>query len=218
MTGRKCKATKSTNGEPCGNWALVGLEVCRFHGGSTAKARAVNQAERARRDTIKFGARPDTTAIQAFAETLSISLGMVRWIEHQLAITPAALSGLCAPAIEFTNPDDGTHTIGNGPALLIQETETLTNGAVRYSIKANPLLDQYRAERQHLATLATKGIQIGLTQIQLEAFMHASETARQDTIRLINDIINHPDLTPHQTIVRAVIQQLLTTRTTQTLV
>lgn len=35
----RCHAHSKRTGEPCGNWAMQGQEVCRMHGGSTGASR-----------------------------------------------------------------------------------------------------------------------------------------------------------------------------------
>ena len=39
----KCRAMSKTTGERCGKYAVPGLEVCRWHGGSTAAAKAKSE-------------------------------------------------------------------------------------------------------------------------------------------------------------------------------
>lgn len=52
----RCKAKSKRSGERCKSWAIKGLEVCRTHGGSSAKARQAGrrnvEAQRATRKLV----------------------------------------------------------------------------------------------------------------------------------------------------------------------
>lgn len=37
---RKCSAHNKQTGDPCGNWAIKGGTVCRYHGGSAPQVKA----------------------------------------------------------------------------------------------------------------------------------------------------------------------------------
>ena len=55
MANPMCKATKSSTGEPCGNHARHGMEVCRFHGGSAPQVVA-KAAQRVAEEKVRITA------------------------------------------------------------------------------------------------------------------------------------------------------------------
>ena len=114
-------------------------------------------------------------------------------------------------ASDWTNAEYADE-YGDGPSLLIEERhETITEHGttVRIEIKPNPLLTEYRAEREHLVKVAATGIRLGLTQMQIEAFMQATETARQEAVKILRDTIDAPELADVADRMRAVMIRIV---------
>ena len=63
----KCTAHKSTNGEPCGNWAIKGGTVCRYHGGSAPQVKAA--ADRRWRERLDAMIDPALDRLEALSES-----------------------------------------------------------------------------------------------------------------------------------------------------
>lgn len=198
-----CHATR-TDGEPCRNLALPGLAVCRFHGGGAPRAQAKSKAEIARRELVrKFGAPADVGAIDAYRTVLSRAVSMVDWIGSQLELAPLSVSGFVASVEEWSSAVIGPEP-GDGPSLLIEERETTEFGE-RVTLKANPLLDQYRAEREHLFKVAATGIKFGLTELQLKAFVEMHSDRLREAVELLEAVVSSPELADVADRVRAVV-------------
>ena len=78
------------HGEPCGNRALVGLGVCRIHGGSTKASKAKSaeaKAEKALQAFIEPIAKdhPLANPIAAFEWEYRRTVGRILWYDEQLA-------------------------------------------------------------------------------------------------------------------------------------
>lgn len=86
----RCKAHKSETGEPCGKWAITGLEVCRAHGGATAAAVAKAEAARLTATMVRFATPverddPEANPIEAFMVDYRRTVGRIRWYDEQMA-------------------------------------------------------------------------------------------------------------------------------------
>ncbi|MGK5728934.1 hypothetical protein [Streptomyces sp. URMC 124] len=76
VPGRRCTAHRSTDGQPCANWAVKGLTVCRYHGGNSRQSQAAAERRRAeaaveaqaRRTLAQLGAAPVENPLTALAE------------------------------------------------------------------------------------------------------------------------------------------------------
>lgn len=100
-TDRQCTANSRTTGERCGNWAMQGLTVCRFHGGKTnqrvgqrrleeraAKARAEREVQRlgASGELQRFTpAREDTSPGELLLGLIRYQSGIVNFWREQVA-------------------------------------------------------------------------------------------------------------------------------------
>lgn len=209
-----CSATRTDGSGPCRNSALPGLTVCKFHGGAAPKARAITQAVQARTELARFGVPIETTAVAAFQEALSRAVGMVRWWEQRLQLIPAPLTGLVTKVEDWAKHDFADQP-GPGPSLLLEErTEKYTEDGVetKIELKTNPLFAEYRAERDHLVKIATTGIRLGLTQMQVEAFLEAAQQHVEEAARLLTDVLNDPELGEHAELVRTVIARHIQAR------
>ena len=82
MAGKKCSAKKQ-NGQPCGQWAIRGGKVCRFHGGAAKQVKAAAARalalEEAQRQAALFGAPRDVDPSQALLDLVHWSAGEVEF-------------------------------------------------------------------------------------------------------------------------------------------
>ena len=82
----RCTAEKSTQaGVPCGNWAMVGQTVCRYHGGAAAQNKGAAARRRTERELRDILARLDVAPVQNPLEALRQLAGEVTWWKNALA-------------------------------------------------------------------------------------------------------------------------------------
>ena len=67
----RCKAHR-TDGQPCGNWAIKGGQVCRYHGGSSGHVKAAAQRRLAEQEAARAMAKyaPDRKPLENPVEAL----------------------------------------------------------------------------------------------------------------------------------------------------
>lgn len=108
---RRC-AAKRTNGEPCNNWAMKGMKVCRNHGGSSPQAKRAAakrlELERAQREAERavktLGLARDTTPTEALLDEVKWTAGHVEWLRQKVQeLEPMVLS--------TTIDEDGAHDV-----------------------------------------------------------------------------------------------------------
>ncbi len=85
----KCKAwSRSRPGNQCGNSPVPGLEVCRFHGGGSKKARDAGQRELERRRAVlevqRFALRTDVAPSEALLEEVRWTAGHVEYLRMKV--------------------------------------------------------------------------------------------------------------------------------------
>lgn len=82
----RCAAEKSTQpGVPCGNWAMLGQSVCRYHGGAAVQNKAAAARRRTERELRDMLARLDVAPVQNPLEALRQLAGEVTWWKDALA-------------------------------------------------------------------------------------------------------------------------------------
>lgn len=90
---KKCKASK-TDGTPCGNWALRGMTVCRYHGGAAPAAKKAAarrlEEEKARAEAAKavklFGGKRDIDPSQALLDLVQWTAGEVEFWRNKVRV------------------------------------------------------------------------------------------------------------------------------------
>lgn len=88
----RCKATKKSGGDRCGQWRLQGQEVCKYHGGSSPQAlaaarRRIEHAktiERADTAARRLGLPVDVDPQQALLDELHQTAGICAWLRTHL--------------------------------------------------------------------------------------------------------------------------------------
>ena len=70
----KCNGRRKRDGEPCGQWALRGLDKCRQHAGVSRDERAIAKA------IATYGAPRDITPAAALLEEVRYAAGHVEWL------------------------------------------------------------------------------------------------------------------------------------------
>jgi hypothetical protein len=151
---RRCTGTASggttrpeRKGERCKAWALPGLTVCRFHGGSK-KAAAVGRrrvAEAATEEKVRklmqtYGRKIETTPVEAILDEVQWTAGHVTWLRERIG------------AIEEHELTWGTTRIKDGG-----DDRGTTEEAVPHV-----LLKIYQAERTHLVKVCGEAIRAGV--------------------------------------------------------
>src|SRR5437660_2027536 len=107
VTGRRCKAKSQRTGEQCKQLAMVGMEVCRFHGGATPCGPRLPQFKHGRYSkAIPKELRQAYQRAEADAELLSLKAD-VAWMEARQQQLFEAMSDAAAPpwgqAVEALN-------------------------------------------------------------------------------------------------------------------
>lgn len=85
----RCKALSGRTKEPCKNWAIIGLEVCRIHGGSSkvAKAKAarvVEERKLAAQAAKVLGTPIMVDPVDALLGELHWTAGHVAWLRDRV--------------------------------------------------------------------------------------------------------------------------------------
>lgn len=153
MTKPKCSAKRS-DGQPCGNYPVPGVTVCRYHGGAAPQVKA--KAERERRDqqlrqaAARFGIPVDTSPQDALETEIKRSAGLVEYYKRQVEqVIESDDQRLVYGAIAIT---DGPH--GRTAKVGQRRSEWLT------------LLGE---ERDRLARLSVEAIRAGIEETRVEA-------------------------------------------------
>lgn len=154
---RRCKATKpgSEGKIRCKKAAMVGLDVCRRHGGGTPNAKkASNKAQVL--TTMQRFVRPyqgDLNPVSAFEMEFRRTLGRIAWYDEQLA--------------NLRFDDDAQDLIWG---MTKHETATGADGIpnTTYEARINILEEMQRWERKHLLDMEKVWISAGLESARLD--------------------------------------------------
>lgn len=83
MTGARCSANRKGDGQRCGQWAVPGGNVCRYHGGNARQVKAAGkrrrEQEEARQVAALFGVPRDVEPGQALLDLVHWTAGEVEF-------------------------------------------------------------------------------------------------------------------------------------------
>lgn len=174
----RCTAhSKSRDGGQCGNWAIHGGTVCRYHGGAAPRVKA-KAAERlidaaVARAAETYGLPVTTTPDQALLDEVHRTAGHIAWLRAKIA---------------DVSDDD----------LVWGRTRDKTGGedrGITHEAKPNAWLELYHRERAHLVRVCAEAIKAGIEERRVR-LAEAQGALVADVIRAI---LTDLDLTPEQT-------------------
>ncbi len=190
----KCKAIRSTNGEPCANWAMRGQEVCRAHGGRARQAKAAAKrrlAEKeARRAVETYGLPVDIDPAEALLEEVRWTAGHVRWLRSMV-------QSLSPDELRWGKSEEVEKGSGEFPG-----TDTTEKAA------PNVWVQLYQAERRHLVDVCATAIKVGIE----ERRVRLAESQGALIAEVIRGMLDDPELgltQPQKEVGRAVASRHL---------
>lgn len=190
----RCKATKR-DGDRCGNWAVVGLKVCRMHGGSLK-----NKAVRAKRE-------------RAIVEQRAARLGRELLVEASERWTGAlhGRAGIERSPVEHLL--DELHISANVVAVLSQVVagadsidDTLPTAAGGMSRAASVEYQAWERERDRHAKLAKTLLDAGVAERQVQVL----EGQAQQMAAALGRILQRLGVSDHPDAPRVVREEMLT--------
>jgi hypothetical protein len=148
---QKCVGFNSV-GEPCKAWAVLGMDVCWYHGGRAA-GQEVRTRARLRASvevmTLAYGGPVEVDPAQALLDEVARTNGHIQWLQNQILTSdPQAFGEMAWRRAE--NANNSTRTIRPEDQEAIPSAYT------------GVWLDLYIAERKHLLTAADKAIKAGV--------------------------------------------------------
>ena len=85
---QRCTAKSKRTGDRCGAFKEPDMEVCRWHGGASPRAKAAARRRRETRDlqeaVVLFGLPRDVEPAEALLEEVRRSAGVVAWLDQQV--------------------------------------------------------------------------------------------------------------------------------------
>jgi len=185
--GVRCNATK-TDGNPCKAWAVVGLDVCHFHGGATPKARNAAFERRAlhmsQAGMELFGPPVETSPEEALLDELHRTAGHIAWLREQIATSDPTMFAqsmwMQSRQSGYIRPDE------------IDNYSWSAAGAIWVKL--------YMEERKHLVEVATRCIAAGIE----ERRVRIAERGVEQVGNAIQTLIQDLGFDPHDPRVRAV--------------
>lgn len=109
---KKCRALSKRTGNRCGQWAIPGLDVCKWHGGATEKARAkgarVMQLQVAGAAVERFGGRRNVGPQTAMIEMIEQAAWAVEFWRGKInaELAPSVGPGMIEIPDPFGDPAD----------------------------------------------------------------------------------------------------------------
>lgn len=177
---RKCKATSSKTGQPCGNWPLKNQKVCGYHGGKAPHVQAAAERrgaeELARKAMETYGKKVDVDPITALLDEVCWTAGHVAWLRERVreieqdALVWGKTSEVDKQAAEFP----GTDT-----------TE---------AAEPNIWLVLYQRERAHLVNVCKAAISAGIEERRVKL----AERQGDMMVGVLQKIFGDLNLTPEQ--------------------
>ena len=170
----KCKATAKSTNEQCGNWAVIGLEVCRMHGGSpnspanAAKRQRAIEGAWTRALNGRLGV--DLTPIEHLVDELHLSANVV-------AVLGMVVSG---QAEDEEGRKGITHTV-------------YTEGGSRQEL--SPEYAAWERERDRHARLAKMCLDAGVAERTVQLAEKQAEVLGNALRGILEDlgVADHPD-------------------------
>jgi hypothetical protein len=156
----RCLAHRKSDGQPCREHPIDGLDVCYHHGGATKNARAAATERVARAEIVQVArtlglARDGVSEAQAMREELSRTLAHIEWLE--VVVTDlGAEEVFWARTMEETGRESGSVT---GQS---EGGTTRDHAKVRREARLNVAVQYLMTERKHLVVVAGKMIELGL--------------------------------------------------------
>jgi hypothetical protein len=154
-------AHRKSDGQPCREHPIDGLDVCYHHGGATKNARAAATERVARAEIVQVArtlglARDGVSEAQAMREELSRTLAHIEWLE--VVVTDlGAEEVFWARTMEETGRESGSVT---GQS---EGGTTRDHAKVRREARLNVAVQYLMTERKHLVVVAGKMIELGIT-------------------------------------------------------
>ncbi|MFD4968952.1 hypothetical protein [Streptomyces sp. NPDC058424] len=156
---RRCWARTKKTGKQCGSPAMLGQNVCRFHGGAAPQSlRAAEQRvteEKARALVETYGRKIDTTATEALLDEVQWTAGHVAWLRERVQeIEGAAAAGA-----------DREHPLVWG---VTREKSGGEDFGTTEEAAPNVWLKLYQQERAHLVKVCAEAIKAGIEERRIK--------------------------------------------------
>lgn len=154
MRGKRCKANRTDGSGRCQKLAMIGLDVCRTHGGWNPKARAKSEVARAERKSRRelervakrFDLRVDVSPSQALLDEVKWTAGHVKYLRSKVQALDEELL-----------------------AFGVDEIKTDASGKVQRRLTAaeNVWYSMYLKERKHLVEVCRAAVSSGIEERQV---------------------------------------------------
>ena len=120
--GKHCTAHRSSDGQPCEGWSVVGASVCSAHGGRAPQVQAAAKERLAADAAARLSLPVETTAADALQDGLARVNGQVIYLaERVAALSPEELTwGTTQRRIRTRQGPDGT---ADGPVVDVVQGE-----------------------------------------------------------------------------------------------
>jgi hypothetical protein len=183
---RRCQRRSKNRGGQCGAIAMRGQDVCRFHGGSSPRARAKAQEriaeEKARGLMATYGRKIETTATEALLDEVQWTAGHVVWLRERVQEIEAAT------AVAGT---DREHPLVWG--VTREKSGGEDRGTTEEAVP-NVWLKLYQQERSHLVSVCAHAIKAGIEERRIQLAEQQGALVAQ----AIRKILGELQLTPEQ--------------------
>ena len=176
---RRCqRRSKNREGAQCGNVAMRGQDVCRFHGGASPQAKAAAQErlteEKARRAMATYGRKVETTATEALINEVQWTAGHVEWLRERVQ--------------EIEESAAGTDT--NHPLVWGKVREKTGGQDWGQTEEATPniWLRLYQDERDHLVKVCSAAIKAGIEERRVRLAEQQGQLVAQAIRAILDDL------------------------------
>ena len=179
----RCLAHRKSDGQPCRENPIDGLDVCYHHGGATKNARAAATERVARAEIVQVArtlglARDGVTEEQALREELSRTLGNIAWLTVVVADLGAE-DVFWGRTAEETGRESGSGTGQRGGDT------SRDHAMIRREARLNVAVAYLMEERKHLKSLAVEMVRLGLQEREVrlsEQLGHMFASAMLDVL------------------------------------
>jgi hypothetical protein len=214
----RCTRIKKS-GERCGNWALAGVTVCKYHGGTLPSVRAKSEVFKAQRETEKHAPRaishddPEGRGDLALGMEIRRTVGWIRYCEAQIALLGAPRAGESAQEAA----DEDVSDVLGGLQLAEQETQHGTErgeetalSREKWTSGVNVWEEKLRWNRHHLAALTKQWINAGFEAKRLEIQGRTLDVLEKAIDGIVRDLGRNPRDAEVRAIVRKRLEQAAT--------
>ncbi|MFE2832173.1 hypothetical protein ACFXI6_14165 [Streptomyces mirabilis] len=183
---RRCWGYSKKTQSQCGQAAMPGQNVCKFHGGAAPQSiRAAEQRlaeEKARALVQTYGRKIETTATAALLDEVQWTAGHVAWLRERVQEieTAAAVAGT-----------DTEHPLIWG---VTREKEGGEDRGITSEAAPNVWLKLYQAERSHLVKVCESALRAGIE----ERMVRLAESQGAKVAEAVRGILGDLQLTAEQ--------------------